>query len=303
MELRQLATFVAVAEEGGFTRAAERLHVVQSAVSAGVRNLERDLGTPLFDRTTHRVGLTDAGRALVPEARAALAAARAAREAVDEVRGGLRGTVTLGIMQATALGAVDVPRLLAAFRADHPAVELHVRQGSTADMADQVRDGRLDFAFLALPTRRATGLALTPLGREPMPLAVHDGHRLAGRADVELAAVTEEQFADGPPAWGTRIAVDRAFAAAGLQRRVALEVNDTETLVGFVRHGLAAAFLAPSFVRDRRGIALVPVRHHAPVFATYLAEPTTRRPSAAAAALLALAKAETARGRRLSTRS
>jgi DNA-binding transcriptional LysR family regulator len=125
-----------------------------------------------------------------------------------------------------------------------------------------------------------------------MLLAVHDGHRLAGRADVELAAITEETFADGPPDFGTRIAADRAFAAAGLQRRVALEVNDMQTLVNFVRHGLAAAFLAPSFLRGTRGISLVPIRHHAPVFATYLAEPTTRRPSAAAAALLTLAKAQ-----------
>ena len=82
------------------------------------------------------------------------------------------------------------------------------------------------------------------------------GHRLAERADIELAATTGETFADGPPSFGTRIAVDRAFAAAGLQRRVALEVNDIATLVDFVRHGLAAAFLPPSLVRRR-------ARHHA----------------------------------------
>ena len=69
-----------------------------------------------------------------------------------------------------------------------------------------------------------------------------------------------------------------------------LEVNDTQTLVDFVRHGLAAAFLPPSLVRGARGVTLVPVRHHPPIFATYLAEPTTRRQSAAAAALLTLAK-------------
>ena len=127
-----------------------------------------------------------------------------------------------------------------------------------------------------------------------MPLAVRDGHRLAGRADVELAATTDETFADGPPDFGTRSAVDRAFAAAGVQRRVALEVNDTPTLVEFVRHGLAAAFLPTSFVRDKHGITFVPVRHHTPVFATYIAEPTTRRASAAAAALLTLAKQQAA---------
>ena len=293
MELRHLVTFVAVAEERSFTRASDRLHIVQSAVSAGVRTLERELGAALFDRTTHQVQLTDAGHALLPEARATLAAARAAREAVDQVRGGLRGTVTLGIMQAGSLGAVNVAVLLAAFHAEHPNVELHARQANSAEMAAQVRDGRLDFAILASPSGRATGLELTPLGHELMPLAVHESHRLAERADVELAATVEEAFADGPPSFGTRIAVDRAFAAAGLQRRVALEVNDIQTLVDFVRHGLAAAFLAPSFLRDTHGIALVPVRHHAPTFDTYIAQPTTRRPSAAAAALLALAKHHT----------
>jgi DNA-binding transcriptional LysR family regulator len=259
-------------------------------VSAGVRTLERELGAALFDRTTHQVELTDAGHALLPEARTTLAAARAAREAVDQVRGGLRGTVNLGIMQAHALGTFDIAGLLAAFRAEHPDVALHVRQASSADMAAQVRDGRLDFAFLALTSRRDTGLRLTPLGREPMPLAVHDGHRMAGRADVELAATTGETFVDGPPTFGTRIAVDRAFAAAGLQRRVALEVNDGQTLIAFIRHGLAAAFLPASFVRDPQGITFVPVRHHTPIFETYLAEPGTRRTGAAAAALLALAK-------------
>src|SRR4029079_10579818 len=115
MELRHLATIVAVAEEGSFTRASSRLHVVQPAVSAGVRTLERELGAALFDRTTHRVQLTDAGSALLPEARATLPAARTAREAVDAVRGGLRGTVTLGIMQAGASGTIDIAALLATF--------------------------------------------------------------------------------------------------------------------------------------------------------------------------------------------
>src|SRR5579872_965288 len=113
MELRQLAVFVAVAEEGSFTRAADRLHIVQSAVSAGVRNLETELGATLFDRSTHKVQLTDAGRALLPEARATLAAATAARDAVDAVGGGVRGTVLLGTMQAQGMrAAIDLPRLL-----------------------------------------------------------------------------------------------------------------------------------------------------------------------------------------------
>src|SRR3954449_8221138 len=127
MELRHLATFVAVAEEGSFTRAAGRLHVVQSAVSSGVRALERELGVTLFDRTTHRVQLSEAGRALLPEARRTLAAAAAARDAVDQLRGGLRGTVVLGTMQAQGMHAIDVPGLLARFRARFPDVTVEVR--------------------------------------------------------------------------------------------------------------------------------------------------------------------------------
>src|SRR5437764_9131998 len=142
MELRQLATFVAVAEEGSFTRASDRLHVVQSAVSAGVRKLERELDAMLFDRSTHRVKLTDAGRALLPEARATLAAAQAARDAVDEARGGLRGTVSLGTMQAQGMHAIDLAAILAAFRAEHPAVEVDVQHsGGSIEMARAGRAG------------------------------------------------------------------------------------------------------------------------------------------------------------------
>src|ERR1700754_2811822 len=189
MELRQLATFVAVAEEGSFTRAADRLHVVQSAVSAGVRNLERQLETRLYDRSTHHVELTDSGRALLPAARATLAAAQAARDAVDEARGGLRGTVVLGTMQAQGMRAIDLTRMLAAFRAQHPGGAVSIRHSSSAEMARDVQEGRLDIAFVALPGDGPPGVRLIGLADEPIMLAVPTGHPLAGRADIELAAL------------------------------------------------------------------------------------------------------------------
>src|SRR4051812_34747187 len=118
MELRHLETFVAVAEERSFSRAADRLHVVQSAVSTTIRNLEREWGVSLFHRTTHRVELSDAGGALLDEARAALAAAADVATAVEEVRGGLRGTLRVGIMQATlGEGGISVAATISAFRA------------------------------------------------------------------------------------------------------------------------------------------------------------------------------------------
>src|ERR1700756_3209161 len=98
MELRHLEYFVAVAEELSFTRAAQRLHVVQSGVSSAIAVLERELGATLFDRDRHAVALTEAGRALLPEARATLAAARAAADAVAETTAGVRGTLAGGTM-------------------------------------------------------------------------------------------------------------------------------------------------------------------------------------------------------------
>jgi DNA-binding transcriptional LysR family regulator len=119
VDLRQMEVVIAVAEEGGFTAAAQRLHIVQSAVSSTVRALERELGTPLFDRTTHRVSLTPAGEAFVPAARAAIRATEQARAAVDVVQGHLRGRITVGAMQGVW---AELHRPPAALRAEHPGV-------------------------------------------------------------------------------------------------------------------------------------------------------------------------------------
>jgi DNA-binding transcriptional LysR family regulator len=262
VELRQLAVFVAVAEEGSFTRAADRLHVVQSAVSAGVRNLERELGARLFDRSTHKVALSDAGRALLPEARATLSAAAAARDAVDGVSGGVRGTIILGNLQAQGMRSIDL------------------------EMTRKVREGELDLAFVALPDQSFPGVELAPLASEPIVLAVAAAHPFAGRSRVDLAALADETIVDFPDGWGIRMANDRAFAAAGVTRRVAYEVGDTGSVVGFIRYGLAIGLLPASFFDDPEGIVFVPIRGPASQFLTAIASPSNRRPTAAARAFL-----------------
>lgn len=148
MELRQLEYFVAVAEERHFTRAAQRMVVSQSGLSASVRALERELGAALFTRTTRSVELTGAGRALLAEATRTLAAARAAGDAVAAVQGLLRGSLSVGTEQCVN---VDVGALLARFRAEHGNVEIRLRQAGSAVMAQDVADGRLDLAFITLP--------------------------------------------------------------------------------------------------------------------------------------------------------
>lgn len=291
MELRHLRAFLAVADHGGFTRAADALQVVQSAVSASIRGLEAELGTALFARTTQRVELTDAGRALLPEARRALAALDSGRQAVEQVRGGLRGRVAIGTMQAQAMRAVSVAAIVARFRRDHPAVEVSVRHtGGAADSVRLIDEGLIDVAFAAYAGRPPAGVALRELDREEMQLACAADHPLAGRARVGWERLAQEPFVDLLPGWGTRMAGDRAALAAGIDRRIAYELNDAESMIDFVRHGLAVALMPPSLARRARGLRFVPLTRGAPVFAVSLALPADgpRTPAAQALAQVVL---------------
>jgi DNA-binding transcriptional LysR family regulator len=291
MELRHLVYFVTVAEERNFSRAAERLRVVQSGVSAAIRSLERELGAQLFDRSSQRVALTDAGTALLPEARATLDAAQAARDAVDEVRGGLRGTLRIGTLISVPF--VDLPGLLGQFRAEHPAVDLRLRAAPTgsAGLARSLLDGELDVAFVSLAGRPPAGLSVRVLVAEPIVAVLPVGHRLAERAAVTLADLADEPFVDSPPGYGNRTEVDRGFAAAGLRRRVALEVADIATVAQYVRNGLGVALLPGFSVQSAAGLRMLPVSGARLRWTFGVATGSARRPSAAVRALLDLVDA------------
>lgn len=154
MEIRQLRTFVAVAEEQSFTRAADRLYVVQSVVSATLQTLERELGTTLIDRTSHPVSLTDAGQALLAEARNTLEAAEAA---VDEVRGGLRGTVEVGTIQRQP-GSVSIAQIIRTYGVEHPAARVSTRHaGGSAEMVPTGPHRRAGSGLCRAGRRRARG--------------------------------------------------------------------------------------------------------------------------------------------------
>ncbi|MBF6332989.1 LysR family transcriptional regulator [Nocardia transvalensis] len=252
--------FVAVAEEGSFTRAARRLHVVQSGISASVRALEKDLGIALFDRTTQRVELTDAGGVLLERARRILAEVRHARQAVDEVRQGLRGRLDLGILYGCS--TVGVAALLAEFRHDHPHVEvrLHRPAHGTDDNLRRLRNGDLDLAFLML-TRRPVGILAHCLRTEPVLLACAPDHRLARHEAVSLTDLGDEAFIDFSPGWGVRAAADRAFTALGAERNTVFELNDNATVADLVRHRLGVALVPQFFAEqapDLRYLSVVP---------------------------------------------
>ncbi len=254
MELRHLQHFVAVAEDRHFTRAAERLMVSQSGLSASIRALERELRAPLFVRTTRRVTLTEAGRALLGEAERILAQVRAAHDAVAAVQGVLRGTLALGTEPCTA--GVCVAPLLATFRRRHPDVEIRLRQAGSGALAEEVAAGRLDLAF-AVTTREDTDqLRYLSLTSEPMIVLCHPTHRLAGAGGVTPEDLGGEDFVDFHSDWGPRRTTDAVFAAAGVRRTVPLEVNDVHSLLDLVQEGLGIAVVPRHFGHKREASAL-----------------------------------------------
>ena len=288
MELRHLEYFVAVADERSFTRAAARLHVVQSAVSAAIKALERELGAPLLDRTSKRVALTDAGTALLPRARATLDAAAAARDAVDEVRGGLRGTLRMGTL--TSVGLIDVPALLGSFHRAHPevTVQLTVSTRGSLGLTDALTDGSLDLAIVSVPGRAPTDVHIRHLLTVPLELVVPGGHRLAAGTEVHIEDLAGEPFVDFPVGYGNRTVVDRAFAAAGVDRHVAVEVIDIGSGASYVRHGLGIAILPRFAVPEDLGLRLLTLTGADLDWPLGVATSAVRAPSAAARALLAL---------------
>jgi DNA-binding transcriptional LysR family regulator len=283
VELRQLEHFVAVAEDCHFTRAAQRLHIAQSGLSASIRSLERELGAPLFSRTTRQVRLTPEGEALLVEARKTLSAGDAARDAVAAVRGLLRGSLRIGSLQC--LHAVHVPGLLARFVREHPGLEVSLRHGGSGELIDLVRTGRLDVAFVSRPRRDPTDeVRIRPLDREPLVLACALDHRFADHDEVKLQDLADERFVDFPPDWSTRDLSDLVLAEAGVERRVALEASDVHSLLDLVAFGLGVALVPRSFTVKTDRARFIPLAGDVPQWETVavVADPT----GAAATALL-----------------
>lgn len=257
MELRQLQHFVAVAEESHFTRAAQRVNIVQSALSSSIRALEEELGTQLFVRSTRQVRLTTAGGVFLGKARAALEAVREARDTMAAMQGLNQGTLSIGTVQSLP-AFLDLPLLLARFHAQHPGIEVRLCQGSSSHLLEKIRSGRLDLAFLPL-CEPSAGIATTMIACEALVMICAPDHALASRDEVPLCLLKDTAFVDFEPDWGTRKLVDRAFLEVGIERRTVFEVSDLETLLELVARGLGIA-LVPEAIAGARRSSLAIVR-------------------------------------------
>jgi DNA-binding transcriptional LysR family regulator len=257
MELRQLEYLVAVADEHSFTRAAERLHVAQPGVSAQIRRLERELGQPLLDRSGG-VRPTAAGEAVLPHARAALAAVASVRQAVDEVSGLLRGRAALGVV--TSYSAPDVPALLASFHRRHPGVEITLTEGPSEGLVAGLREGTFDLALVSIPAGGLPGLQTRTVTDEAFVAAVAHTHPLAGRRTITVRALRDHPLICLPHGTGMRSRLEAAFAGHGGRPRVAFEAGDPGVLAQLAARGLGVAILPESLAgarsRDLHAIAI-----------------------------------------------
>ena len=260
MELRQLEYFVAVAEEAHFTRAAQRLSIAQPAVSQQIRRLENELGERLFLRE-RGVTLTDAGAALLPHARAALAHVAHGREAIAELRGVLSGHLHVGLVQQ--LPDRRIVRTIGQFHRHHPAIELTLTEDQTDTLIDATMAGTLHAAFIGLGSDQAPPQELEAelIAREPAVLAVHPGHRLAARRSVPLSALRDEPIVTLTRASLLRTVVEAACRQAGFVPHIVAETSDLSVMLDLVAEHVGIAILPRSGLDGAPAITAIKLTH------------------------------------------
>ncbi|MEV4994475.1 LysR family transcriptional regulator [Streptomyces niveus] len=268
MELQQMRYVIAVAEMSSFTKAAQRCLVVQSALSHQIARLEKELGARLFERTSRRVRLTPAGAAFLPAARQCLDAAERVAAEVAAAVGEVRGRLAVGLIPTVA--AVDVPAVLKEFHQRHPKARISLTVGASDELAEQVRQGDIEVAFLGIPvTARPRGVMARKLAEERLVAVVSPDHPLTDETSVDLRRLSSEVFVDLPAKTAGRAQSDLAFTAAGLTREVAFEVTNADYLARLVGAGLGVALLPPSYAEGLAGMTTIEVTD-APARAEYV---------------------------------
>ncbi|MET8997416.1 LysR family transcriptional regulator [Amycolatopsis sp. NPDC004169] len=287
MELRQLRYFVTVAEELHFGRAAERLHIVQPAVSQQIRRLERSLGVTLFSRTTRSVVLTEAGQRFLPEAREVLAAARRAAESVAS----LRDVRLLRLGTSEGLGdRLEV--LLAEFARRAPSASLELVHAPTAERLRRVRDGSLD-ATIVRGSWPSSGLDFSPLWTDEVMVALPASHPLASSAVVDFASLASLPARLSPPSRNQPLydLVVSCCREAGFEPVLGPDFTTAQDTLGFGRPHWTVFYRAHANLLPVPGVAFRPLKEPTPRMQTYLATPSDRRVTAEVVALIEAARA------------
>lgn len=260
MDFASLETFLAVAEEKSFSRAAERVFRTQPAVSVTIKKLETELGEPLFDRSRKAGALTEAGRILLSYARRLVNLRDEAKNAVSELKGFYRGRLTMGANESTSL--YFLPPLLLEYRKLFPDIRIEVHRNVSDRIPAEVLERNLDFGFLSFDPQDPS-LVSVVVHRDELVLVVSPKHRLARRRFVTVPELGAETFVAHNVRTPARTRIFELFAAHHTPLNISIDLATLETIKEFVHKGTGAAILPRLAVRDAiraRRLVEVPVR-------------------------------------------
>ena len=251
MEIRQLRAFSAIAETGTFTAGAQRVHITQAAISMQIRQLEIELGTPIFVRAPRRVLLTEAGEALLERTRRILREHDAAVAEIAELAGAERGRLRVG--SASAMVSADpLPEILKELREKHPRAEVSIFSGTSQTLVRQILAGDLDMAFVSLPVE-ARGIQTEVLSRDELVAIASPRHRLAKQHVVSVFTLAGEKLILGERGGNTRRLIDGLFEEAGVQPVVAMELSRLAAIKRMVEADMGVGIIPQRSTHDEVG--------------------------------------------------
>ncbi|XAY04978.1 HTH-type transcriptional regulator CynR [Paraconexibacter sp. AEG42_29] len=281
-----MRSLVVLAEERHFTRAAQRLHIAQPALSQQIAKLEREVGVPLVDRTTRRVALTEAGEVLLAHARRMLTEEAVALAELDDLAGVRRGSLSVGAAQA--MGPVNLATLLAEFHGRYPAVELTVQESLSISLNAAVLADELELAFVTAVTEGAN-MESHEVASEDLVLIMAPNHRLAHRPAISLASLRDESFVMFAGSATIRRQVESLAQAYGFVPQVGFQTSDITRIRSLVAAGLGVA-VVPRSDAEARGpqVRTAQIADRALVHRVHLCWRRGRRHSPAAQAFIDL---------------
>ncbi|MEG4116812.1 LysR family transcriptional regulator [Microcoleus sp. N9_B4] len=264
MELRHLRYFIAVAEELNFTRAADRLHIAQPPLSQQIQHLEAELGFQLFRRTKRTVVLTEAGQVFFEESQKIMQQVDRAIQLGRQTSRGELGQLTIGFVSSASHNVV--PAILQAFRTLHPAVKLELREMTTNEQLQRLREGQIDIGFIRPPVEE--GINSEIVFREVLIVALPQTHPMADRANVELRQLSTEPFILFPRSLAPGL-YDRIVSfcqQAGFSPIAAQEAIQMQTIVSLVAAEMGVAIVPESMQNFQRlGVVYKPIQEISPI--------------------------------------
>lgn len=236
MEIRQLKAFLAIAEAKTFTAGARYVNVTQAAISMQIRQLEEEVGLPLFTRTPRRVILTEAGEHLLERARKILREHDAAVAEIAELAGAEHGRLRIGSASAM-FATMQLPTILQNLKGKFPNAEITVSSGTSQTLVDKILHGEIDIAFISLPVDNSNVTTELLFSDEIVAIA-HPKHHLADQKFISAAALAGESLILGEKGGNTRRLVDEFFSAANVQPNVMMELSRQEAINQMVENGM-----------------------------------------------------------------